>query len=223
MYNYDQDFYSEPSEFDYLVHQFKDSLLKSVKEEFVSDMERLKKENEELQEVKANFQKIKQDYENRKRELSREYETLKTNVRRDRLSELMKDFEVELFTVASKGREQPKCEKCDENRRIYYNTPSGRNMYELCECSTRIPVYEPIPILLSSFSIRRGEGVAWYKLQSDLQDERLSYYDDSISGNQLVTDEQQFDSITYSYKTLFKNIELAQKFCDYKNKKEAGE
>lgn len=218
-YYYDEDFYHETSEFDMFMNEVKTNLMKSVKEEYVSEMERLRKENEELQEVKKNFEQIKRDFENKKRELSSEYEQLKLNVRRERLNELMKDYEVELYSVASYPELLPKCEKCDDNRRIYYKTPLGKDTYEMCECSNKIHLYEPIPILLSSFSIDNGKGHAWYKIKDrGKYDEYLQFYDESISGKELITDENQIESIKYSYKVLFKTEELAQKYCDIKNK-----
>jgi hypothetical protein len=219
-YNDGSEFYDEPSEFDQQINEFKSSLLKAVKEEYISEMERLKKENEELQDVKKNFEQIKRDYNNEKRKLHIEYDHLKANVRRERLGQLMKDLEVELYTVASKSKYQPKCEKCDEKRRIYYTTPSGKETYETCECDKRISVYEPIPTLMSSFSIRDGKGFAWYRVvDGDKYDGYLSYYEDSISGQELVTSEDQFEEIGYAYKTLFQDKEIAQKFCDFKNNK----
>ncbi|MCP1159327.1 hypothetical protein [Bacillus infantis] len=217
-YYNEEDFYHEPSEFEMMVEDLKNSLLKSVKEEYVIEMEKLRKENQDLQEVKRNFEKIKNDFENKKRDLYIEYETKKSQVRRERLSELMKDCEVELFSVASKPKFKPKCDNCDEKRRIYYKTPSGRETYEACNCASTLSIYEPIQTILSSFSIRNGEGSAWYQIKDRGQyDEYLHYYDDSVSGNQLITDEKQFDGITSTYKTLFKTEELAQKFCDLKN------
>ena len=57
-----EDFYNEgPSDFDIAIEEFKEGLRKTVKEEILNEMSRLKKENEELQEVKKNFDKIKQD------------------------------------------------------------------------------------------------------------------------------------------------------------------
>ena len=53
---YDDDFYNEPSEFDMLVGEFKESLMKSVKESYVKEMEQLKKENEELKEFRKERQ-----------------------------------------------------------------------------------------------------------------------------------------------------------------------
>jgi hypothetical protein len=216
---YGDDFYYEPSEFEIQIEEFKESLMRAVKEEYVGVMENLKKENKELQEIKANFEQIKRDYDNKKWELSREYEDLKLKVRRERLSQLMKECEVELYTVTSRGKKIPKCNKCDEERKIHFTTPSGRKTYEMCECDKSVQIYETHPILLSSFSIRNGEGNCWYKVRTDRNDEWLEYYEDSIYGKDLVTDEKQFVDIGYAYKSLFKTEELAQKFCDYKNSK----
>lgn len=217
---FENDFYDEPSEFDAQVVEFKQNLMKSVKEEFIAEMEALKKENEELQNIKANFKAIEKDYENKKRQLESEYQTLKNNVRRERLNQLMKDFQVELFTVASKSKTGPKCDKCDDKRKIHYTTPLGRETCESCDCDIRIHTYEPIETIMSEFSIRNGEGYAWYKVKTDRSDEWLSYYEDSISGKDLITSEDQFEGIGYVYNTLFKNKEIAQKYCDYKNKQQ---
>lgn len=215
---YDEEFYHEPSEFDMLLHEFKESLTKSIKEEYIDKMNKIQAENKELQEVKANFEAIKKDYESKKHELSREYEQKKHDVRRERLHQLMKDFEVELYSVSSRGKKKPKCDKCDEKRRIYYTTPLGKETYEKCECDTSIQTYEPIKTILKTFSIRDGEGSAWYTIQDEGKyDEYLKYYDDSISGQELITDEAQFEDAGYAYRTLFKTKELAQKFCDIKN------
>jgi hypothetical protein len=115
---YDEEFYYEPTEFDLMFNELKGNLTKSIKDEYITEMERLRKENAELQEVKINFDNIKNDYDRKKRELEYEYQNLKSNVRRERLNELLKDLEVELYTVGSTSKSKPKCNKCDEKRRI---------------------------------------------------------------------------------------------------------
>lgn len=214
---YDEEFYNEPSEFEQQIKEFKSSLLDSVKKEYKDKMERLEKENAELQDVKKRMDEIERNYKRKEQELSWERQNLESKVRRERLSKLMGDLQVELYTVGSKSHKRPKCNKCDENRRIPYTTPLGKETYESCDCSKNIHVYEPAPITLNSFSIRDGKGNAWYKVKEDRSDEWLEYYSDSINGSELITSEEQFESIGYAYKTLFKDIEIAQKYCDYKN------
>src|SRR5690625_3263152 len=129
---YDEDFYYEPSEFDLKVDEFKESLMKSVKEDFITELEELKKENESLQEVKKNFESIKQDYENKKRQLNFEKNDLERKVRNARLSELTKDRQVVMYKADSKRVKPPKCDKCDVDRKIHYKTPSGKDKFEYC-------------------------------------------------------------------------------------------
>lgn len=222
-YDYDEsDFYHEPSEFEQKVDELKESLLESVKKDFIDEMNRLRKENEELQEVKNNMKNLEFEHAEKLNELNRERRDLERKVRSERLSSLI--GAVEYFTVASRGKDKPKCEKCDENRRLNYKTPSGRKDYEMCECSERVPVYQPIPTTMCEFSIRSGTAYVWYQVKDHgRDDEYLKYYDDSISGTELITDEKQFGDIKYSYRTLFKTEEIAQKYCDLQNKEKIHE
>jgi hypothetical protein len=215
---YDEDYYNEPSEFDMMVDEFKESLIKSVKEEHQQAMNKLQKENAELRVIKKDFESIKKDYENKKRQLDSEYQTLKSNVRRERLKELMKDLEVEMWTVAYKSIKQEKCDKCDDNRRVYFTKPSGKQDYEMCECNSSVHFYEPIPTILNTLIVRNGSGSVYYEVKYDKSwGDTLTYYTDSIDSDKFVTNEEQFKDV-WSTKAVFKDIDMAQKYCDYKNK-----
>jgi hypothetical protein len=217
MFDYDEEFYHEPSEFDEKVEEFKETLMDSVKVEFKEEMDRLRKENDELQETKKKMKEIERDYENKKRDLQYERQNLETKIRKEKLSSLMKDFEVQLYTVGSKHYKKPKCDKCDENRRIHYTTPLGNKTYESCDCSGTIGVYEVIPTTLVEFSIRSGKSYVWYQVKESSRTEYLSYHDDTVSGKDLITSEEQFENAS-TWRPLLKTEELAQKFCDYLNK-----
>lgn len=217
MLDYDEEFYHEPSEFDEKVEEFKETLMDSVKVEFKKEMDRLRKENAELQETKKRMKEIEQELESEKRKLQYERQDLESKVRREKLSSLMKEFEVELYTIGSKAYKVPKCNKCDENRRINYTTPLGNDTYESCDCSRSVHVYEPIPTMLVEFSIRDGKSFAWYKVKESGRDEYLSYNDSSISGQKLIKSEEDFEEVS-TRNALLQTKELAQKFCDYINK-----
>lgn len=216
-YDYDEsDFYPEPSEFEQQIDEFKESLKESVKKDFIDEMNRLRKENEELQGVKKNMENLESNHRDTLGKLNRERQDLEYKVRRERLSSLI--GEMEYFTIAHRNKSKPKCEKCDENRRIPYKTPSGKQAYEYCECNESIHIYEPIGMMLVELSLRNGEGNAWYKVKDRGRDEYLNYYEDSIHGSKLITDEKQFEGLS-TYNPLFQTKELAQKFCELKNKK----
>ncbi|CAH1054073.1 hypothetical protein [Paenibacillus pseudetheri] len=140
---FDDDFYREPSEFEEQIDQFKESLMNAVKDEHKAEIERLRKENAELQEIKQNLETIKRDYNQKVVELDMQKRNLKNEVRRERLLELMGDLKVELFTARKNWKSGPKCEKCDERRKINFLSPSGKKLSEDCGCNNNISFYKP--------------------------------------------------------------------------------
>lgn len=219
---YDDGFYHEPSEFEMLVDDFKESLLKSVKEEFVSEMKRLREENATLQSVKKNFEEIKRDYENTKRELDREYSDLKRKVRSERLVELMEDYKLNLYDVNSRREIPPKCDKCDRFRQVEFLTPLGRKTKEKCLCADGKIIYEPRELVRYEFKISRDRKtlIAWYRQYGD--DEDGFVMDSSILAETIYSDEMAFGSLN-RYSTYFKTKEDCQRYCDYLNEQEGAE
>ncbi|MDF1511083.1 hypothetical protein Gp_81 [Bacillus phage vB_Bacillus_1020A] len=215
---YDEDFYYEPSEFDLKVEEFKESLSVSVKEEFLSEMERLRKENAELQEVKANFKQIKAEYDQKKRELDFEKSNLKSQVRRERLSELMKDFEVIMYRAYSKTVFPPKCDTCDRNRRIKYTTPLGREAYEDCQCKKGKTVYSPREYICKSFEMDQdGKKLkAWYVFKDN---DDYASFDYSTFAKTIYHEGLKYEDLN-NYDTFFKSTEECQGYCDFLNAKE---
>ncbi|WP_284037433.1 hypothetical protein [Neobacillus sp. 114] len=213
---YENDFYDEPSEFDIQVDEFKQRLMKSVKEEFVSEMERLIKENKELQDVKANFEEIKRDFENEKRKLESEYQTLKSNVRRERLVDLLKDHKIILYKAYSKTEYPPKCDKCDKHRRIQYISPLGRKTSEDCLCKEVKTVYYPREFIRYEFRLNRDKNgvTAWYRQYSDDEDGYI--HESSIHADSIYSPNMKFEDIK-QYSTFFKTEEECLAYCDYLN------
>ncbi|SCY99271.1 MULTISPECIES: hypothetical protein [unclassified Lysinibacillus] len=216
---YDEDFYHEPSEFEMQIEQFKSSLLDSVKDEYKQQMENLQKENAELQEVKENFEAIKRDFANKERQLQIERNDLERKVRRERLSELTKDLQVIMYKVNSKRVENPKCEKCDANRRIHYKTPSGKDAYEKCECDFGERVYEPKEYMRIEFNICDGMR-AWYEINDfGSRDEYARFDSNSQYAKSVYKEGMDFNTIEL-YSTFFKTKEECQAYCDYLNEQE---
>lgn len=57
-----EDFYNEgPSDYELFMNDLKETLKKSIKDEFIKEMDRLRAENKKLQNVKENFEQIKLD------------------------------------------------------------------------------------------------------------------------------------------------------------------
>jgi hypothetical protein len=215
---YEDDFYEEPSEFDNAMEELKANLMKSVKEEYVSEMERLKAENLELQSVKSNFEQIKNEYESKKFELERERRDLQSRVRRERLVDLLDDHKAIMFKAFSKRVMPDKCDKCDDYRTVHYTTPLGRKASEKCTCGAGKEVYYPNEFIRYEFRMNRDKNItAWYRQYNNNEDGFVS--DHSIHADTIYSSDMKFEDLS-QYSTFFKNEEECQAYCDYLNTKE---
>jgi hypothetical protein len=214
---YEEDFYQEPSEFENAMEELKANLMKSVKEEFVSEMERLKSENNELQLVKRDFEKIKSDFDTKKRELEYERNDLQRKIRRERMVNLLSDHKIIMYKAYSKTEYPPKCDKCDKYRQIKYTSPLGRETTEDCLCKERKTIYLPKEYVRYEFRLNRNKSdvTAWYRQYND--DEDGLVYDSSIHVDNIYSPGMEFEDINH-YSTFFKTEEECQAYCDYLNK-----
>lgn len=214
-YDYDREFYEEPSILDFAIDAFKKEMLDAVKSEYKNKMDQLEKENKELQGVKADFDAIKLSYKKAERELERKKSELMREVRQERLSQLMGDMVVVAYSVDYDYVELPKCDKCDENRRLNYITPLGNSAYENCDCSKKQLVYKPVESILYELKLRHSELSGFYRvIREGSRDEYLTSHSDKlVKSDDLITDDLSV------YGTIFRTIEQAQKFCDLINEK----
>ena len=218
-----EDFYNEgPSDFDIAIEEFKEGLRKTVKEEILNEMSRLKKENEELQEVKENCGKIKQDYEDKKKELEREKDNLNYTLSRKKFEELttITGLSEHIYYIDYDSGYGPKCDKCDDNREIHFKSPSGKDCKELCpDCSKRYCVYyvksvDAIKIRFSKDPVLRSE--AW-AVKYDKYGDSTTYKIENIWKG--TAEDFNIDDYQTIRKAAFDSKELAQKVCDRINKK----
>lgn len=210
------DFY-EPSEYEIMVEQFKDELRKSVKQEIQDEMERLRKENEELQEIKRNFNKALEEEQEYLRQKRIELEMAKRDLARKRVDELLKEAGLykELYTIEYEFVKKKKCDKCDEDRRIWYKTPSGKDAHEDCECNKNHKKYKPNKIKYVYYTtVDCGK-----KLILQLKDDE--HWTVTHDPKNVYKDGMNFSDMQTTWgRSLFENEEDCQRFCDYLNEKE---
>lgn len=223
MYGYEEGFYNEPSEFEEMMDDMKVKLKEAVKEEHIAELERYKKENAELQEVKKNFEAIKREYKEKERQLEREKSDMKREVRKERLSELMSDMKTVMYHADINYIKKPKCDKCDQDRKIEYKTPRGRKAYEDCECREREREYAPKEHIVVEFRLDaygKNKMVVFYKLKESMRkEEDYGEYAISNSPENIYDGTQKFDDLQ-RHSTFFKNKEECQMYCDYLNAKQ---
>lgn len=216
-----EDFYNQgPSDFDIAIEEFKEGLRKTVKKEILDEMARLKKENEELQDVRKNFEQIKQDYERKKKHFEDEEHNLTYTLARKKINELIElaDLHQECYYIDTVYGYVPKCDKCDEKRKIYFKSPSGRNCEEECPVCGKYwckYVAKPISSIRLHFdnnpNIKCEVIYTWHDNWGD----STSYTNKNIYNGTI----DDFDIKTYNrYYTVFSSKELAEQVCDKLNK-----
>lgn len=210
------DFYCEPSEFEQQVEEFKESLRASVKEEITQELERLKKENASLIDIRNNWIKkvreLEDDYRAKKLELDKAIRTAKQT----RFNELMSEIAPIAYVVTYKKIKPPKCCLCDDQRRRKYITPLGRVAYEDCECAKYKKLYhiERCPIIKLCVNENNGRITTFYLI------DRLAELSCLRESSEFF-DETPFEEIK-AYRPLFHDENRARRYADWMNKKENG-
>lgn len=212
---YDHDFYREPSEFEKEIDAFKQTLMNSVKDSYKAEIEQLRKENAELQEVKKNFEQIKADYRNKEHQLETDRKKLVYQVRQESLKKLLEDYQIIMWNVTTIREIGPKCDRCDDNRRLFYTTPLGKVMYEDCICKAGKKVYVPKENIRVEFKKRNDSNfTVWY---TDYGDNEDGYKHGQVPKD-LYHPGMKFEALKEHYHgTYFREKEDCQRFCDWLN------
>lgn len=216
-----EDFYEGPSYFDEQIDEFKESLRKEVKKEILNEIEKLKKENQELQDVKNNFNQIKLDYEQKKEEFNKKESDMMRELARKKVEELttIADLKPEVYWIDSKLCYPPKCNKCDENRQIHFLSPSGKDCTEACpvcgNCDYKYFV-KPMNTLMIRFKNDPFIKKDMYYRRSDSWGESVVYEPANIYKG--TVEDFNYDHYNIRH-TAFESKELAQQICDETNKR----
>ena len=211
--------YDDFSEMDQFLYELKQTALKNAKEEFLKKMERLEKENAELQEVKKNWNQLKLELEREKENYKFDKDKLEREIAHKKIDELLKmaQWSDKIYYIDSVYGYVPKCGKCD-NRKIHFTSPSGNDMTEPC------------PVCGTYWCKRIVKEITCLKLRFDKEPylkcetyfEKYDEYCGSTtyhSRNIFNGTAEEFDEKSYNkYETAFTSKELAQQICDKINK-----
>ena len=211
--------YFEPGEFDEKIEELKNELRESVKKEINDEIEKLRKENKELQGIKRNFESVKKDFERKKDECDRAIRNAESKAKQARLKELMEHFKVTLWAVSWDYRYKKKCDKCDKNRRIQVALPSGKTVDDECSCRVSKKVYYPKENALYELSERNREFMAWYRAKGDGEEEYFVGGPRAEYAKVVVDHNKDFKEIEVEElrKVFFTTEEECQAFCNYIN------
>lgn len=207
--------YYEPSEFDILMDGFKDSIRENVKQEIKEKIERLEKENAELRDVKEKWEDVKRYHEEAICELKREKERVRKELESEKINKLLESLAFTAYRPYAKSEMGPKCDKCDENRKIYFTSPMGRKMSEDCTCAARKVIYTPSEESLYRFYVRSSGEVSsrCFTRKEEGDWNRYDYLD--VLYFELPDD---LEKVSPSC-AVFVNLSDCEKYCDYWNNK----
>lgn len=215
--SYDYDDYEpyEPSEADEILNEFAEKMKQSLKSEVRGRIEAALAENgtlkQRVSDLEGKLDKTKSElYTLKKRE-----EAIEGKIRGEKAAEFLKELRLVLYVKDSTYPPLPeKCDKCNEDRKIRFVSPQGKEYREDCHvCGVRKCLYVP-----------KKENV--YHFKQDSVNKKTIYFrlsDDDFYREKIHIDvaEENWES-TPSYKMCFTTEEACQKFCDYLNKKSAA-
>lgn len=168
--------YFDYNEFDQQIEEFKNSLRDSVKQEVRDKIKSLEDELAKYADIKSNYEAKMSEMDN----TIAEYNRMKDELQKDQEEKLRKLAYTDIFkgdTIDAWGicyafeYITPKCDKCDDKRRIHFKSPSGVDHCESCSCSKQMIVYDIIPANLSMIQSKVK------KFRSDIGPKETLYFE----------------------------------------------
>ncbi len=195
-----------------------DAIKNSVRDDIKQEMERLRKENAELQQYKKERQEVenvKKWYESR---LKTEVEAYKRELCTAKIKELFGDYIVIGWGVEQKITLPPKCDKCDKGRYIHFKSPSGKDLREPCQCAKGKKEYAPYDLHLIGIkqsNVFNGERriFNYYAPSVHDSDDYRDVFDRVYKG-------EPFEKIN-EWNVVFLSKEDCEKYCTWKTEQEA--
>lgn len=195
-----------------------EAIKENVKQDIKQEMERLRKENEELQQYKQERQEVenvKKWYESR---LQTEVEAYKRELCTTKIKELFGDYIVIGWGVKQKITLPPKCDKCDKNRYVHFKSPSGMDLIEPCQCANGKKEYLPLDLHLIRIrqdNLFNGKRRIWNYYAPSVHDS-----DDYRDVFNWVYKGEPFEKIN-EWDVVFLDKETCEKYCEWKTEQEA--
>jgi hypothetical protein len=124
-------------------------------------------------------------------------------------------------------KERPKCDLCDNDRKLHYKSPLGKEKEEYCTCANKMPFYEVMEYTLYRFKRdTRSMGDLWYEYRAPINkrdyEESIQY---SYTRQPELFYEPTWDFVNISSrqrdKVWFHEQTDCQAYCDWLNAKEA--
>lgn len=225
---FDEEPYYEPTAADKIFFEAKQKLEECLKESVKYKMEsileenkRLKKENDEMKEKVRNVSWREKNIEQRENDMER-------NILRKKFSEMLKPLEerYQIYRANYSYVKNEKCNKCDDDRRLKYKTPSGKIAYEDCACNKSYKVWNVEKTNIIRLELYKDRNYPYSlsvtpKYDGASYDEMYCKFELKTFVENLNDPDMDFKIEDFDYKEVaFKTEDDCQKYCDYLNEKE---
>lgn len=201
-------------EFNNEIDSFRESLKTAVKKEITDELAKLRTENRDLRDKVANLDSLEKEAQNKIRQAQNELDTATHRAASMKADEMFKYLEETKYIVTRVPHDQPKCGKCNDDRKLPFIYPSGKEGHEMCECAKAKYEWEPGEAIGTSIDIRNRDLMIWYRPYSTREDD---YH--SMSGDiKKPYNGEDFETIeSDKYKILFNDKATASRFAAYLN------
>ena len=233
------DDYYEPSEGEIFFDEMKEKFRDLLREDVNSELSRLTKENAELRKTVKEYNDKKMELDRRARDIQRKEDNLKRDVEKEFYSKTMDEVfehlleDSEVWYAEQIPHKQPKCDLCNEVRKMIATYPDGKIVTKQCDCARPTYVYEPVISVNKQIKFHKA-----YKPK--YSSDKRCYFTKNYSPNRDYAEayeyysefriENIFDEFNdevkeyhkakrYGEKVAFRNKEACQKYCDWLNEK----
>jgi len=219
MYDYYEEPYYEPTLADEIFIKYLNEMKSALTESAKYQIESIKEINAKLIKQNNDLKEEVRKIRDKERDLEIQKSNLERKVRSERLSKLMKDFEVVMYRPDKTSVKLPKCDKCNENRKIKFTSPLGKIMDESCTCNVSKPVYNVEKYICTEFRINSNNDsmLMWYKIKQSDDYDYASYRSGSSDlAKSIYQDGMNFKDLDRS-DTYFKSKDDCKRYCDWLN------
>jgi len=133
------DYWDNEDEYDDVAAELKQTLRDAVTLEVKNTIQMLQTQNRELKSKLENLEKLEGEAIQAKHAANREGAAARRDaervVRKEKLGEILAAIDERLHLIEREYLQQEKCDHCNDNRRIPYTLPSGRESSETCACA----------------------------------------------------------------------------------------
>lgn len=217
MYYDEFEYYYEPSKADEIIERAVAELKETLKGQALSEMDTIKHENERLKKELDKYHSKEQELRNREYKIEQKENNLEREFCKAKFRDLIEPFiqKETIYVIDRVSKQIPKCDKCNEDRKIEYISKYGDKTELKCECDKNKTFYYPTMKELESIEFAKGNG----KFRATPRYSTSYEYEYFHIDFKAASIEEYDPELDISYSSdYFSSREVCQKYCDDFNK-----